>query len=192
MEMSSRLSPYHVSILEGDIDIRQTYVGAEESPVDYHRDALAYWLGKRRGRWAPRWTDISLMDFPAAVIPLISVTDITPEPLSSVYRFWGTQLTEIHGGDYSGKSPHLVPPVSLGIANTGGCGRLVNERVPHLEVKEFRTDRGRIGRALVLRMPLSDDGIDVNHGINVYYFEPAQADQRQALFFSKVFEKLSA
>lgn len=179
-----------VPVIEGDIDIVRTFMDPAESPVAYHLDALRYWNERRGDRFAPAWTDLSLMDFPPRVIPMISVTDIIAEPLSSTYRFWGTKLTDIHGADFSGKSPALVPPVALGIANTGGCGRLVGDRAPHLEVKEFRNMNGILGRALVLRMPLSDDGATVNHGLNVYYFEPARSDQPMADFFQQVFDKL--
>ncbi len=176
--------------MDGDIDIVRTYLEPDRSPVDYHQDAIAYWDEMRGERWAPAWPDISLMDFSPTVIPMISVTDITPEPLSSVYRFWGTKLTEIHGGDYSGRPPNLVPPKQLGLANTGGCGRLVNDKAPHLEIKEFRNQRGLLGNALVLRLPLSDDGENVNHGVNIYYFEPAVDNQPLADFFADVFAKL--
>jgi len=174
----------------GQIEIVRTFLAADASPVDYHGTALAYWNDKRGGRLAPAWTDISLMDLPPRVIPLISVTDIIEEPFSSVFRFWGTKLTEIYGGDYSGKSPHLVPPKDLGLSISGGCGRLVQERKPHLEVKEFQTDRGTIGRAIVLRLPLSDDGVHVHHGINISYFEPATQFQPQSDFFTRVFASI--
>jgi hypothetical protein len=182
----------HTPAIDGNIDVVRTYMDPDRSPVDYHHDALAYWNDVRGEDWAPSWKDVSLLDFAPNVIPLISVTDITPEPLSSIYRFWGTKLTEIHGGDYSGKPPNLVPPKQLGLANTGGCGRLVGERKPHLEIKEFRNQRGLMGRAMVLRLPLSDDGETVNHGVNVYYFEPAKDNQPMADFFAGVFATLDA
>ena len=174
----------------GSVDIVRTFVPVETSPVDYHHDALRYWNEKRGERFAPRWDDISLMDFPSSVIPLISVTDIIADPLSSQYRFFGTKLVETRGGDYSGKSPHLVPPRALGITNKGGCGRLVADRAPHLEVKEFTNQRGILGRVIILRLPLSDDGEVVNHGVNIYYFEPARTYQPQSDFFTQVFATL--
>ena len=130
------------------------------------------------------------MDFPTRAIPLISVTDITVEPFASKYRFWGTRLTQVFGGDYSGKSPHLVPPRALGLSKSGGCGRLIAEKTPHLEVKEFLTAKGIIGRAIVLRLPLSDGGGQVGHGVNIYYFEPTSEYQPQSNFFTKVFATL--
>lgn len=176
--------------IDGEVEVVRTFLSATESPVNYHHDALSYWDTVRGDWWAPGWSDISLMDFPPRVVPLISVTDINPEPLESTYRFWGTKLTKYHGGDYTGISPTKVPPRELGMSNTGGCGRLVSEKKPHLEVKAFKTQIGTLGRALVLRLPLSDNGETVNHGINIYYFETADRNQPQADFFNRVFEKL--
>ena len=176
--------------MPGSVDIVRTFVPTDTSPVDYHHWALSYWEERRGGRFAPAWRDISLMDFPPTVIPLMSVTDIIAEPLSSKYRFWGTRLTQVFGGDYTGQPPNVVPPRALGLSKTGGCGRLVNERAPHLEVKEFQTVKGILGRAIVLRLPLSDDGEAVDHGVNVYYFEPGSDIHPQSDFFAKIFASL--
>ena len=44
----------------------------------------------------------------------------------------------------------------------GGCARLILDRKAHFEIKDFETDAGLFGRALVLRLPLSDDSETVN------------------------------
>jgi hypothetical protein len=179
-----------MSIRNEKVEVERTFLDADTSPIDYHKFGLEYWNGVRGKKWAPRWNEISLMGFSPKVVPLISVTDITPEPLASVYRFWGTKLAEYHGGEYTGVSPTEVPPRQYGIANTGGCGRLVNEKKPHLEVKAFTTTRGTLGRVLILRLPLSDDGESVNHGVNIYCFESIIKNQPEVELFNAVFENL--
>ena len=170
------------------IDILINYLAPDESPVGYHGDALAYWEAKRRGRVAPAWKDISLLDFPPNLIPLIAVTDISAGPLTSVFRFWGTGLTTAYGGDYTGQSPAEVPPKGVGSNIHSSCERLLVRKIPMFQVKEYMNQDGLFGRALCLWMPLSDDGEVVNHGLGVFYFESAKADQPFSKFFEAALE----
>ena len=94
------------------------------------------------------------------------------------------------GGDYTGCSPADVPPKTLGMNIKGGCGRLVRDRRPGYEVKEFQTQKGLFGRALILRLPLSDDGKTVTNGINIHYIESTGPQQPLSKFFEEVFSKV--
>lgn len=180
----------------GGVDILSTFLDAEESPVDFHREMLRYWEERRGDAVAPSLRGFDLASVPAYVLPRLSITDITPgsagNPPTSHYRYWGSALTDIHGGDYTGKSPADVPPASLGVRMQGGCARLFAEEAPHCEVKEYMTHAGYIGRSLILRLPLSDDGTTVNHGVNVYYFESASPDQPLSAFCDELFSRLGA
>lgn len=170
-----------------DIHFRSTYIDPKEAPIGYQRDALAYWQDKCAGRFAPAWTDISLLDFPSRVIPLINVTDIDPQTGTITYRFWGTGLTETHGHDYSGQSPLDLPPREFGDGARSGHQKLAREKAPNFEVKEFLDHRQLLGRQLLLRLPLSDDGETVNHSMTVSYFEWAAPNKPLAGFFAEVF-----
>jgi len=174
------------------VEIQSVYIGPEDSPFDIHISVLNAWKNKCDGRLAPSWSEYSLLDFPSSEIPFISLTDLSNSPLHSVYRFWGTGLTQVFGGDYTGKTPADVPPRSLGISSNGGCARLVNDLAPHYEVKEFLRDNGVFGRALVLRLPFSDDNKIVNHGINMYKFELNGAESPLKTYFDEVFSKVSS
>lgn len=176
--------------MSNEIEIVATYVEPEESPVAYHARALAYWNAKRGDRFAPTWKDISLIEFEPRVIPLISVTDITEKPLRSTYRYWGSGLTTAFAGDFTGRSVADVPPKSLGVNGQSGCGRILRDRAPHVQVREYRNARDLRGRAIILRLPLSDDGETVNHGLNVYYFESARDDQVLSDFFHDTLYRL--
>jgi len=166
--------------------IRSVYLEAEDMPVDYHRDALALWQQRKGDRIGPSFREMPLLDFPPDVIPLISVTDITADPLTSRYRFWGTALTKAFGGDYTGKTPADVPPKSLGMNINGGCARLAKFLKPDYEVKEFIRHNNLFGRALVLRLPLSADGVNISNGMNIFYFETVESDQPLSIFFEEV------
>jgi len=172
------------------VKIRSVYIEPIESPVEVHTHALTDWKNRCIGRLAPSWKDYSLMDFPPPEIPFISLTDLANAPLRSIYRFWGTGLTGIFGGDYTGKTPADVPPASLGISATGGCARLVNSRIPNCEVKEFTRKNGVLARAVILRLPFSDDGETVNHGLNMYRFEYLESGKLLDSFFDEIFAKI--
>lgn len=166
--------------------LRSAYIPPSQSPVGYHRDALAYWQVKRGARIAPRWNDVSLMDFPPHVIPLIAVTDIDPETFELCYRFWGTQLTAMHGRDYTGVSPAELEPKLLGDGSVEAYRVLVREKAPQLEIKEFFRGEVLRGRQIVLRLPLSDDGRAVSQSLNVTYQELAGPARPHSEFFDHV------
>ncbi len=83
-----------------------------------------------------------------------------------------------------------MPPRRLGISHNGGCGRLVHDRTPHFKIKEFFTQKGIYARLLVWRLPLSDDGELVDHGLSINYFETGQGNQYLLAIFDDLFSKL--
>ncbi|PPR72434.1 MAG: hypothetical protein CFH03_01487 [Alphaproteobacteria bacterium MarineAlpha3_Bin2] len=64
-------------------------------------------------------------------------------------------------------------------------------RKAHFEIKDFETDAGLFGRALVLRLPLSDDGETVNKGLNSYFFESMTEQSKLTDFYETIFSKIS-
>ena len=85
-----------------------------------------------------------------------------------------------------------VPPKTMGLSARGGCGRLLYERIPHCEVKQFETLAGYRGRAVVLRLPCSETGDQVTNGIGIYKFEHVNPDAQLTAFFDEVFGPLDA
>ena len=174
-----------------EIEFRSSYIDPSESPIEAHQVALAYWRTKCGSRPFPAWTDIDLMDLPASSLPLINVVDIDPETGAQRYRYWGSALTQVHGGDFSGRSPAEVPPQVFGASAQAGCHRLVRDRRPNLEVKEFTTPRAFLGRQLVLRVPLGVDGV-VTGGLTVCYYEMASPVAPLRDFFEKILMPLAS
>jgi len=177
--------------IDQHVDVRSVYIALEDIPLDVHLSIFNEWNARRGDRLAPAWGEYSILDFPSREIPCASLTDLSNTPLSSVYTFWGAGLTDVFGGDFTGKTPAEVPPASLGISTNGGCARLVNDRAPNYEVKEFLRGNGVFGRAMVLRLPFSDDGISINHGVNLYKFERRDSKKPLKSFFDDVFSKLT-
>ncbi len=166
--------------------LRSVYIEPAESPVDYHREALKYWERKRGTRFAPSWRDISLMDFPPKVIPAIVVTDINHETFEMSYRFWGSQLTEMHGHDYTGETPADLMPKLLAEGSVNAYQVLIEKKIPQLEIKEFYHREVLRGRQMVLRLPLSNDGENVSNSMNITYQELAGVIRPHSEFFNFV------
>jgi len=126
------------------------------------------------------------MDFPPLVIPLVAVTDINPETFEMSYRFWGTQLTEMHNHDYTGESPKDLKPKLLGGGSLDAYKVLIDQKEPQLEIKEFFRDDILRGRQMVMRLPLSDDGTSVTKSLNVTYQEFVGVTRPYSEFFEYV------
>lgn len=174
-----------------NIKISSVYLDPAESPIEAHATVLNIWNELRGDRFAPAWGDFQLTDFPLDLISSMSVSDITSPPLKSIYRFWGTKLTEVYGADFTGRSPNEVPPSRQGMDNQMGCAVILRERKPHLNVREYENIRGFTGRVFILRMPLSDDGEAVSQSFAVSHFETGFSDSPHKAFFEKIFSQLS-
>lgn len=174
------------------VTIKSTFLEAGNNLPVFHRKVLDYWRALKGDRWAPRISEFDLAALPPETVPFINMTDITPEPLSSVYRYWGSGLTSAFGADFTHCSPIEVPPKTMGLSARGGCGRLVYEKAPHCEVKQFETLAGYRGRAVILRLPCSEDGVEVTNGIGVFKFEHVNPDADLTAFFDEVFGPLDA
>jgi hypothetical protein len=76
-------------------------------------EVYAYWNALRGGKTMPVWADFDWMGLPPSVIPWCTVLDVVRDDLDFVYRFWGTQRTNLQGKDYTGVSIRAVVPKSL-------------------------------------------------------------------------------
>lgn len=171
------------------MELRSSYIDPESSPIAAHHRALAYWNEKRDERMAPTWRDISLLDFDTALIPFINVIDIEPETMALKYRFWGTSLTQMFGGDFTSSDPKKLPSTDVGQGAINGIEKLIQEKKPNCEIREFLRPTGLVGRQIVLRLPLSDDAKQINHVINVCHHELMDATKPVSMFFDEVFAK---
>ena len=172
----------------GGLDIVSTILPADETPLAVHREALRVWESKRGDRLAPKWSEVELLDFPAELLRFIAMTDVADNPLRAHFRFWGSGLTDIYGRDFTGRSPSEVPPKTLGMNNQGGCARILRERRPHCQAREYVSHLGFLGRAIILRVPLSDDGVHVTHSLAFNHFESTSGDYAE--FFRDIFAEI--
>lgn len=123
-------------------------------------DALDYWDGKRRQRFAPSRADIEPLDL-IGVLPRIMLADVLSDPLGFRYRLSGTGISDIHGEELTGLAPLDLKPVEYGRLIDRHYRQCVSERRPllHLIILDL-AHRSRAYARLLL--PLSNDGEQVN------------------------------
>ncbi len=137
---------------------------------------------------APRWGDFDLMSLNPKVVPWTAVVDLSADHKSIIYRFWGTQLTEYRGHDYTNQSPLDIPPEELGRFIFDSYISTAITREPCLDIEEFIASSGRRSTKSVLRLPLSDDGVTVNKVVACMIFDISYSGTEVVKFFQSVNE----
>jgi len=182
---------------ESDVRFRSIYIPPANLPVAALRNVLATWVAARADGAMPKKSDLGLFDFEPDVVAMMALVDFGRKRNAIRYSYFGTGLKEIHGQDYTGGYPADVEPPSVGASAHLGYMRLLGERVPNCEVKEFTDGQGAVGREIVLRLPLlaDDDATSktpgrIAHGVGASYYELADPDQPLAFFFDEVFSRI--
>ena len=139
--------------------------------------ALEYWRGLRGGRLAPPWPEFDLMRIPLRLLPTTAVIDVTPDGL--IHRFYGSGFTRYHGVDLTGKSPLELPHKALGQQANAEYGRCIRSAAPTLAVYDYQSMAGFGKGQRVLRLPLSGDGVTIDHVVAVIRFTQNAADYRE-------------
>ncbi len=122
-----------------------------------------YWNGLRNGRMAPTWAEFELVRIPSSLLPTTLVIDIH-EPLEkSVFRYWGSKMTEIHGEDMTSKHPHDLSPPGFGDQVLADHRKIVEKKIPMAWHYSFLAAGGYMHSHSVIRLPLSADGTNVTH-----------------------------
>jgi len=130
---------------------------------------IAYWESLKDGAFAPSWQRFDLVALDPKSIPQIVVADVVREPLDFVIRFWGTAHVARKGVDKTGKSVNDVP-VFRGQAAFEEYQWVVANRQP-LASRDIVNLQDATGKLPVhqelARLPLSDDGEQVDHVISL-------------------------
>lgn len=135
---------------------------------------LDVWTKARGNRFAPRWEDVDMLDFPARLIPLIYVVDVEYEPLRFRYRFIGTKVCDFEGQDYTGQYVSDLQPTAVGEAAQKAFERFVNRPTPEffaMLVDENNRQRHVFSVYGGIRVPLSSDDKTVTQIMGLAQFE---------------------
>ena len=133
---------------------------------------LAYWETLRGERFGPPWKDFNLLALDPKAIPYIIVVDVFRDPLDFFIRFWGTAHVTAKGFDKTGKSV-VDPPRFRGTSAFNEYSQIVKEKRPLATkgvVKLPHLDRVPFTQT-VLRLPLSDEGMEVDKIVSLAFWE---------------------
>jgi len=128
---------------------------------------LDYWNKVRGDAFAPRWEDFHIIDLPADVRGGLVVVDHDPGRNDFRVRFWGIDLWDIFGADLT--DAWLSDTKHMGVMK-----QFLKHGIKILETKEVQkvlyraeTATGETKIYPVLRLPISDDGVNVTKIITV-------------------------
>ncbi|MBO6518817.1 MAG: hypothetical protein JJ900_12325 [Rhodospirillales bacterium] len=140
---------------------------AEIEPDDLEgglADVYRYWLDlKGTADIGPAWRDFDMLELPPGLLPSMLVIDVADPMTDSVYRYWGRELSYIHGVDMTGKCPYDLTPVELGQQLLTDHTKVVQSRRPSFGHYIFETfDKYKLTHSMI-RLPLSNDGMFVDN-----------------------------
>ena len=119
--------------------------------------AHEYWVSLKGDRVAPSWKEFDLLNLPLQLVPTTLVIDIKNPVSNSVYRFWGSKMTEIHGVDMTKGSPYNLEPKEFGQQVYKDHCATIEKKRPTAGHYSFFAHGGYIHSHSLLRLPLSDD-----------------------------------
>ena len=116
-----------------------------------------------------QWSDIRLVDFPSSLLPVLVIMDVVDDARAFVFRYWGTERTNLQGVDMTGKSVMdlAIPGLAEGMLEQNL--RAVEARGPILYRNCFRSPSGRVVEYDALRLPVLD-GSDISKVFAVSQF----------------------
>ncbi len=122
---------------------------------------LDYWKKTRGESFAPRWADFNIIDLPRVVRGGMVVLDHDPAKNDYRVRFWGVDLWDIYGIDLTGAWVSEVEHFGV-MTNFLKYGtELIKTKAVQKVVLKAVEAAGGSGFYPVLRLPISDDGVNV-------------------------------
>lgn len=134
--------------------------------------AHEYWVSLKGDRVAPSWKDFELLGLPLHLVPTTLVIDIKDPVSDSIYRFWGSKMTEIHGADMTKGSPYNLQPEGFGQQVYKDHCVVIEKKIPTAGHYSFFAHGGYIHSHSLLRLPLSDDGDRITQLVVVIDYSP--------------------
>ncbi|NQV99084.1 MAG: PAS domain-containing protein [Rhodospirillales bacterium] len=142
--------------------------------------SLSYWRQLTGQREMPTWREFDLMKVPATLIRTSHVVDIENDADDFIFRFWGTGSAEIHNQELTGRYLSEMRPLELGRLAIANIKQLIAARQP-IAVTTTLMSRSQPEKfQVILRLPLSDDGIRVTHAVTITEFPLGRYYSREA------------
>jgi len=120
-----------------------------------------YWEKVRGDALAPRWADFDLMALPRDVRGGLVVVDYDPARQDFRVRFWGVDLWDIFGIDITGAWLTEIEHFGVMTQFLKHGVSILQTAAPQRVMHRAQKATGEIGFYPVLRLPISDDGVNV-------------------------------
>jgi len=143
-----------------------------------------YWQGLGGESLGCSWRGFDLQEIPPNLLPSTMVIDVWEDESKNRYRFWGTQMTRIHGRDMTGESPYDISPSDLGETLRRQHKATVTDGKASASIYGFERAGGVDHFHQVLRLPLSDDGTSVNQIAVIIDLTAASPENQTGLMIS--------
>ena len=103
----------------------------------------AYWMEKRDRGWAPSLSNFRLDQLESQILPWSIIIDIYPNPVESIYRFWGSKRTELIGKEMTGKTLSNIPDIHMREGNIKEYLEVQRLKKIQEDSKRFKKDSKR-------------------------------------------------
>lgn len=130
-------------------------------------DVLRQWEEARGDKFAPTRQQFRLEDLPSRVLPNTVLVRIDTDPFDYLYMFFGTNMAAMSGVELTGKRYYADAIKGYGFVNARWFPVMVEERTPIHTITDWIAVSGLQRQTETVRLPLSDDGATVTHGLTV-------------------------
>lgn len=141
---------------------------------------LEYWESIKGDRFAPSWQEFDLMKIPHRLLPFTHISDVIEAGKDFFFRFYGTNLAEIHCGELTGKTTLDIQPPLLANAVRNSFSAVLEAKAPVASIAEI-DPQNLTTFQVVVRLPLSNDGLTVTGIATVAEYRRSVADARQVI-----------
>lgn len=133
---------------------------------------LAHCQELQGARPFPRWSDLKLYELSSDVLPFLAVVDVSGDPATFVYRYWGTGHTALKGVDMTGKPVAQIAAAKLAQIGVRQYDLVLEQRRPLVFIHELK-DYGEWKDQLQVaaRIPFSEDGETIDKVVSYSNYE---------------------
>jgi len=151
------------------IELEITDLDLAEIPEDV-APLVEYWHSiTPEGTVGPAWSAFDLLRIPPQYLPTTLVVDYEEDVDTFRYRYWGREITDVAGGDYTGKTVKELPGIYRDPADRSYRAAIASKS-PCFEHYSI-VDKGKeINFQRVVRLPLSEDGRQITGFVSVIIY----------------------
>ncbi len=116
-----------------------------------------------------------LDELESSILPWSIIVDVQPKLREFTFRFWGTKRTTLIGVEMTGKSVSEIQDTNMREGNIKEYLEVQKLKKPLLFNTPVTTKSGIELTFQSIRLPLTDDGIDVSHIYSAINYEQVSA-----------------